>query len=71
MTNFSRIEFDRVGNTVQDYVLINWKVGRGRKSKFYGKDVFFMLLTPLKRMRENGTTWEECSELRDPCFNVS
>ena len=40
-TNFSRIEFDRVRNTVQEYVLINWNVGRGRKSGFYGKEVFF------------------------------
>ena len=48
MTNFSTIEIGRVWNTVQDYVLINWSVGRGCKSKFYGPDVCFMLLMSLK-----------------------
>ena len=70
MTNFSRIEFDRVWNTVQDYVLVNWNVGWGRKSKFFGTNVFLCYSRRWK-MEGSGTWWEKCSELRNPCFSVS
>ena len=52
MTNFDVNEFGNLWLLLQDYVKKSWNVGRGRKSKFSGKDVLMFLLTELKHGRQ-------------------
>ena len=54
MTNFSRPEFDRIYNKISDVVTKFWSTGRGRKTVFKVKDVFFMALYTLK----GGRHWD-------------
>ena len=48
MTNFSRLEFDRIWGYVEGHITTNWNTGRGRKTVYEGKYVLLMLLTSLK-----------------------
>ena len=48
MTNFSAREFDLIYDVARDFAEPAWNGGRGKKSAFTTKDVFFMLLTLLK-----------------------
>lgn len=41
MTNFDMSEFSSICNTFSEYIRENWNVGRGNKSTFKAKDVFF------------------------------
>ncbi|KAE9132401.1 hypothetical protein PF005_g6051 [Phytophthora fragariae] len=45
--------------SVRSHVTPYWNVGRGRRSKFTGKDVMFMVLVVLK----NGGAWEMLSNI--------
>ena len=40
LTNFNALEFSALYDYVSDHVTTNWNVGRDKKSKFTGKDVF-------------------------------
>lgn len=48
LTNFSGMEFFRLWDKMQGHVSSNWAVGRGKKSKYKAKDIFFMTLVTLK-----------------------
>ncbi|KAE8983059.1 hypothetical protein PR001_g23198 [Phytophthora rubi] len=46
--NFSAEEFNRLRHVLEEYVVLRWNVGRGKKCKFGGKDVLLMVLASLK-----------------------
>ena len=48
MTNFTSRGFDMLYGIVKDHAESSWYGGRGKKSSFSAKDVFFMLLKSLK-----------------------
>ena len=54
MTNFSRQIFDRIYTKISTCVTNSWNTGRGRKTSYRAKDVFFMTLSTLK----TGGHWE-------------
>ena len=54
MNNFSRPEFERIYNKVFDVVTKSWNTGRGRKTAYKAKDVFFMALSTL----QCGSPWD-------------
>lgn len=54
MTNFSPHELNQLWDRLSAHVQTRWNVGRGKKCRFSGKDVFFMLLVVLK----NWGTWD-------------
>ncbi|KAE8891200.1 hypothetical protein PF003_g24632 [Phytophthora fragariae] len=47
-TNFSEEEINMLWRVVEEHVVLRWNVGRGKKCKYGGKDVMFMMLTALK-----------------------
>ncbi|KAG7382494.1 hypothetical protein PHYPSEUDO_004829 [Phytophthora pseudosyringae] len=47
-TNFSEGEVIRLWRAVEEYVVLRWNVGHGKKCKDGGKDGMFMMLTALK-----------------------
>ncbi|GMF13785.1 unnamed protein product [Phytophthora lilii] len=59
LTNFTPREINTLWASVRSHVARSWNVGRGRRSKFTGKYVMFMLLVVLK----NGGTWEMLSNI--------
>ena len=48
MTKFSRPEFDRIYKKISDVVTKSWNTGRGRKTVYKAKDVFFMAYPTMK-----------------------
>ncbi|OWZ02717.1 hypothetical protein PHMEG_00025676, partial [Phytophthora megakarya] len=48
MINFAGGQFNRPWQVVEDFVMLRWNVGQGKKCKFGGKDVMFMALASLK-----------------------
>ncbi|OWY99573.1 hypothetical protein PHMEG_00029403 [Phytophthora megakarya] len=48
MTNVAEGEFNRLWQLVDDFVVLRWNVGRGKKCKFEGKNALFMALFSLK-----------------------
>nr|CCA28065.1 AlNc14C1057G12745 [Albugo laibachii Nc14] len=54
MTNFSPREFNTILSTMAEHITKHWNVGRGKRSRFTAKDVFFMMLLVLK----NGGMWD-------------
>ncbi|OWZ03843.1 hypothetical protein PHMEG_00024360 [Phytophthora megakarya] len=48
MCDFAPREFEKLWDVVEDHVLSNWNVGRGKKSTNSPKDVLFMTLAALK-----------------------
>ncbi|ETN14365.1 hypothetical protein PPTG_07981 [Phytophthora nicotianae INRA-310] len=54
LTNFSPSEINTLWFSVRGHVHRYWNVGRGRRSTFAAKDVFFMLLVVMKC----GGTWD-------------
>ncbi|GMF45885.1 unnamed protein product [Phytophthora fragariaefolia] len=67
LTNFTPREINTLWASVRGHVARYWNVGRGRRSKFTGKDVMFMMLVVLK----NGGTWEMLSiifHVKTPTF---
>lgn len=48
LTNFSLVEFHEVYDRLRKHISDNYNVGRGKRSQFKGKDVFFMTMTVLK-----------------------
>ena len=55
MTNFSARRFEKIYNNFHEFIVTNWNVGRGKKSNFRPKDVFFMMMTTFKY----GTSWDQ------------
>ena len=55
LTNFNALEFSALYDYVSDHVTTNWNVGRGKKSKFTGKDVFLLAVSVVKM----GGSWDE------------
>ncbi|KAG3090114.1 hypothetical protein PI124_g8513 [Phytophthora idaei] len=53
LTNFSPRELNVLWFSLRNHVVRYWNVGRGRRSTFAAKDVFFMLLVVMKC----GGTW--------------
>lgn len=47
MTNFSAREFSKLYSRFHEFILSHWNCGRGKKSQYKPKDVFFMMLTVL------------------------
>lgn len=67
LTNFSPREFNTLWMSVRGHVLRYWNVGRGKRSTYAAKDVFFMLLAVMKC----GGTWEMLSnifQIKTPTF---
>nr|CCA15790.1 AlNc14C15G1693 [Albugo laibachii Nc14] len=54
MTNFSPREFNTLWSTMVEHITKYWNVGRGKRSQFAAKDVFFMMLLVLT----NGGMWD-------------
>nr|CCA27715.1 AlNc14C650G12331 [Albugo laibachii Nc14]CCA27747.1 AlNc14C665G12363 [Albugo laibachii Nc14] len=54
MTKFSPREFNTLWSTILDHITKHWNVGRGKRSQFAARDVFFMMLFILK----NGGKWD-------------
>lgn len=54
LTNFSNAEFHQLWDKVSGFVSENWGAGRGRRSSFTPKDVFFMILVTCKQ----GGAWD-------------
>ena len=63
MCNFTLPEFEELWALFSEYMQQNWNKGRGRKSPYTAKDVFFMLLTVLKQ----GGAWD----MMGMCFKIS
>ncbi|KAE8962394.1 hypothetical protein PR003_g30852 [Phytophthora rubi] len=59
MTNFTTREFNELWLSIRDFVVVNYNVGRGRRSPIKAKDAFFMTLVTLKE----GGTWHSLSEI--------
>ncbi|KAL4160170.1 hypothetical protein PRNP1_000741 [Phytophthora ramorum] len=58
MTNFTTHEFNELWLSIRDFIVVNYNVGRGRRSPISGMDAFFMTLVTLK---QEGT-WQHLSE---------
>ena len=62
MTNLSLIEFHDIYGRLQDHISKNYNCGRGKRSKYAAKDVFFMSLAVCKHSGQ----WEFLGKL----FNI-
>ncbi|KAE9033676.1 hypothetical protein PR003_g11027 [Phytophthora rubi] len=62
-TNFTLREFNELWLSVRDYVVVNYNVGRGKRSEVSGNDAFFMTHVTLKA----GGTWEGLCKV----FNIA
>ncbi|KAL4164199.1 hypothetical protein KRP22_004819 [Phytophthora ramorum] len=59
LCNFSPRDITILWTSARSHVVRYWNVGRGKRSQFAGKDVFFMLLVVMKC----GGTWETLSNI--------
>ena len=48
MTNFSRPKIERIYTKIFDVLKKSWNTGRGRKTTYKAKDVFFIAISTLK-----------------------
>lgn len=59
MINFSPCEFREVYSVLEDHILSEWNIGRGRKYSHSPMDVFFMVLAVLK----HGGSWDFLAQM--------